>query len=60
LVHAGDDALIPIAHGERLAAARVGQKLHVVEGAGHGGCLHVGWSQLETLLKGLLESVRAR
>ncbi|MFT4516102.1 MAG: pimeloyl-ACP methyl ester carboxylesterase [Planctomycetota bacterium] len=60
LVHAGDDALIPVAHGERLAAARAGQKLHIIEGASHGGCLHVGWSQLETLLQGLLESVRAR
>lgn len=59
LVHAGEDALIPVSHGERLAAARAGQKLHVIAGAGHGGCLHTGWSQLEGLLKGLLESVRA-
>ena len=60
LVHAGDDALIPVAHGERLAAARAGLKLHVIEGAGHGGCLHTGWSQLEALLQGLLKTVGGR
>jgi uncharacterized protein len=58
LVHAGDDALIPVAHGHRLAAARAGLQLHVIAGAGHGGCLLVGWTRMKDLLHGLLEQVR--
>lgn len=58
LVHAGDDALIPVAHGQRLAAARAGLQLHVIDGAGHGGCLHAGWTRMKDLLDGMLEQVR--
>ena len=60
LVHAGDDDLIPVSQGEQLAAVRPGQELHLVPGAGHGGCLHAGWPQLEGLLRDLLVRVRKR
>lgn len=58
LVHAGDDNLIPVSQGRDLAAARPGLQLHVVAGAGHGGCIGVGWTQMQDLLRQLLASLR--
>ncbi len=58
LVHAGDDNRIPVSQGRDLAAARPGLQLHVVAGAGHGGCIGVGWTQMQDLLRQLLASLR--
>ena len=58
LVHAGEDGVIPLAEGRRLAAARPGLELQVVAGAGHGGCLYVDRARIERLLRGLVDAVR--
>lgn len=57
LIHAAEDALIPVAHGEALAAARPGLILHKIPGAGHGGCIDTGWTTIKRLLETLLATL---
>jgi pimeloyl-ACP methyl ester carboxylesterase len=59
LVHAGQDAVIPFAEGERLAAARPSQRLVRIDGAAHGACLAADRERLRGLLGDLLAQVRA-
>jgi alpha-beta hydrolase superfamily lysophospholipase len=60
LVHAGMDRVIPVAEGERLAAARADLELHVIAGAEHAGCLAVDPIALEQHLRTLLTAVADR
>ena len=57
LVHAGDDTVIPLDEGRRLAAARPGLPLHVVDGATHGAAITAALPRVRTLLRGLLVEV---
>lgn len=57
LIHAGEDALIPVSHGRALAAARPDLTLHVIEGAGHGGCTDASWTEVKRHLERLLATL---
>jgi len=57
LIHAAEDALIPVSHGHTLAAARPDLTLHLIEGAGHGGCTSAGWAQVKNHLEHLLATL---
>jgi pimeloyl-ACP methyl ester carboxylesterase len=57
LVHAGDDDVIPVDDGRRLAAARPGTALHVVDGATHGACITTDPQGLRRLLADLIAEV---
>ncbi len=59
LVHAGDDVVIPVEQGERLAAARPGTLLHRIEGAAHGACLAADPARVGQLFRDLLAAARA-
>jgi uncharacterized protein len=60
LVHAGSDQVIPLAEGERLAAARRDLRLLVIHGAEHAGCLATDPAGIERELRTLLATIAAR
>ena len=60
LVHAGSDQVIPLAEGERLAAARADLRLRVIQGAEHAGCLAADPAGIERELRTLLSAIAAR
>jgi alpha-beta hydrolase superfamily lysophospholipase len=60
LVHAGDDAVIPLAQGQRLATARPDLHLEVFAGVGHAGCLSGDPQRYRRLLGTLLRRAAGR
>lgn len=60
LVHAGDDAVIPLAQGQRLATARPDLHLEVFAGLGHAGCLPGDRTRYRQLLGSLLRRATGR
>jgi uncharacterized protein len=57
LLHAGDDRVVPVIEGERLAAARPGQVLEVVAAASHGDCLGADPERVRRSLADLVQSL---
>ena len=54
LLHAADDAVVPLAEGQRLAAVRPGTRLEVFPSAGHGGCSGADRARFRRLLGSLV------
>jgi pimeloyl-ACP methyl ester carboxylesterase len=58
LLHAGDDEVVPVDEGRRLAEARRGIELEVFPGASHGCCSTADPLRFRRLLGDLLDRVR--